>query len=78
MQLIKGLLNSLFKRFDGALQLVGFKTLVAPFYNPLPLEEGQRFNDDIYLVAPTLDPTVKMSWVEQECVFLTDDEKAAL
>ena len=78
VQLIKGLLNSLFKRFDGALQLVGFKTLVAPFYNPLPLEEGQRFNDDIYLVAPTLDPTVKMSWVEQECVFLTDDEKAAL
>ena len=54
------------------------QTLVAPFYNPLPLEEGQRFNDDIYLVAPTLDPTVKMSWVEQECVFLTDDEKAAL
>ena len=41
VQLIKGLLNSLFKRFNGILQLVGFQTPVASFFNPLPLKHVQ-------------------------------------
>ena len=78
VQLIKGLLNSLFKRFNGILQLVGFQTPVAPFFNPLPLKEGNMFNDDIYLIASTLDLTVKLSWIDEECTFLSAEEKLLL
>ena len=78
VQLITGLLNSLFKKFNGLLLLIGFKTPITPFFNPLPVKEGKRFNDEIYLLAPTLDPTVKLSWVAEECTFLNADEKINL
>jgi hypothetical protein len=34
-----------------------------------------KFNDEIYLIAPFLDPLVKMSWIDEDCTFLSETEK---
>ena len=52
VQLIVGLLKSMYLRFNELLQLVGFMTTRAPAFVPVEgLKAGQRFNDSLYLVA---------------------------
>ena len=66
----------MYTRFNGMLQLVGFQTARAPLFTPMNnLRQHGKFGDDIYLVAPFLDPTVKLSWVDDEFDFLSVDEK---
>jgi hypothetical protein len=77
--LVVGLLTSMYKRFNGLLQLVDFQTATAPFFVPEEgLQEGVKFKDNIYLLAPFFDPTIKNNWVEGECHWLSDYEKHAL
>ena len=77
--LIEGLLTSMFRRFNGLLQMVGFKTSSEPAFTPIPeLKKGKLFGDEIYLLSTFLDPAVKLSWIDAECGFLNEDEKCAL
>ena len=69
---------SLFKRFNGLLQLVHFETAHEPTFVQAPLVKGDTFNDPYYLIAPALDPTIKNNWVAVECTWLDERQKAAL
>ena len=73
---INGLLLSIYKRFNGLLQLVHFSAVCGP-----PFVEEQNNNtwkDDIFLVAPFLDPRMKLKWVDSDCDFLSPEQKQTL
>ena len=76
--LINALLESMYDRFNGLLQLVKFKTTKGPNFIDQQLQDGEKFNDMFYLIAPFFDPTIKNEWVAGECKHLTDAEQLEL
>jgi hypothetical protein len=76
--LVEVLLCSMFKRFNGLLQLVDFKTTAHPHFVPEECSPGVTFNDHFYLLAPLLDPTLKTSWVQYCCPHLSEEEQNVL
>ena len=76
--IIEELLVSLYKRFNGLLQLVHFKTANAPHFVPAPTVQGETFNDRFYLIAPFLDPTIANNWIDVECIWLSAEQKEHL
>lgn len=78
--MIYALLSSMYRRFNGLLQMLNFKTQTdaEPPFLMSENANGSCFQDEIYLVAPLLDPTIKLSWIDAECFYLSEEEKIAL
>jgi hypothetical protein len=74
--MIAGLLLSLYSRFNCLLQMVNFSARAGPPFQP-NTSKG-TWGDDIFLVAPLLDSSIKLLWVDSLCDFLSTEEKVAL
>ena len=75
--LIAGLIISIYKRFNGLLQLINFSAVCGPPFYPEENDAGS-WTDNIFLVASFLDPSIKLRWVDSDCPFLNPDQKNEL
>ena len=76
--LINALLESMYERFNGLLQLVQYTTSKGPTFIAQELADGVKFKDMFYLLAPFFDPTIKNEWIHGDCHHLNDNDREAL